>query len=112
VTVSTHILDAVSGRPATGVSVALTMRDPGGSWLPVEKGVTDADGRIGFAAATAGGAYRLTFATGLYFGARGVPTFYPEVVITFSTVTLEDGPGHFHVPLLLSPYAYSTYRGS
>jgi 5-hydroxyisourate hydrolase len=112
VTVSTHILDAVAGQPAAGVSVALTMRDPGGSWLPVEAGVTDADGRLRFAAETTGGAYRLTFGTGMYFANRGFVTFYPEVVITFSTVTLDDVPGHYHVPLLLSPYSYSTYRGS
>ena len=69
------------------------MLDSSGSWLPVEEGVTDADGRIGFAAATAGGAYRLTFATGLYFAARGIPTFYPEVVITFTTFVGGDlGP--------------------
>ena len=112
-TVSTHILDAVAGRPAAGVPVALTRLDPSGSWLPVEEGVTDPDGRIGFTAATAGGAYRLTFSTGLYFVARGIPTFYPEVVISFTTfVGGEASAGHFHVPLLLSPYAYSTYRGS
>jgi 5-hydroxyisourate hydrolase len=112
VTVSTHILDAVAGRPAGGVSVALCVREPGGSWLSVETGVTDADGRLRFGAETTGGTYRLTFATGLYFANRGMVTFYPEVVITFSTVGLDDVPGHYHVPLLLSPYSYSTYRGS
>jgi 5-hydroxyisourate hydrolase len=111
-TVSTHILDAVAGAPARGVSVELSARDDSRSWRPVETGVTDADGRILFAAETASGVYRLTFATGLYFSDRGVVGFYPEVVITFSTVTLDDAPGHFHVPLLLSPYSYSTYRGS
>ena len=111
-TVSTHILDAVAGGPAAGVSVSLSLRDPGGSWLPAEAGVTDADGRIRFATETTGGVYRLTFATGRYFANRGMVTFYPEVVITFSTVTLDDAPGHYHVPLLLSPYSYSTYRGS
>jgi 5-hydroxyisourate hydrolase len=110
VTVSTHILDAVAGRPAAGVSVSLSMRDPGGSWLLAEAGVTDADGRLRFATETAAGDYRLTFATGRYFADRGTATFYPEVVITFAAVA--DGPGHYHVPLLLSPYAYSTYRGS
>jgi 5-hydroxyisourate hydrolase len=111
-TVSTHILDAVAGTPAAGVSVSLSMRDPSDSWLLAEAGVTDTDGRLRFATETTGGAYRLTFATGLYFANRGVTTFYPEVVITFSTFTLGDSPGHYHVPLLLSPYAYSTYRGS
>jgi 5-hydroxyisourate hydrolase len=112
VTVSTHILDAVAGTPAPGVSVALSIRDTDGSWLSVEDGVTDADGRLRFAAETNGAVGRLTFATGVYFANRGVATFYPEVVITFSTFTLDATPGHYHVPLLLSPYAYSTYRGS
>jgi 5-hydroxyisourate hydrolase len=111
-TISTHVLDAVSGTPAPGVPVALSMRDAEGSWLPVEKGVTDADGRLRFAAETTGATGRLTFGTGLYFAARGMATFYPEVVITFSTFTLDATPGNYHVPLLLSPYAYSTYRGS
>jgi len=110
-TVSTHILDAVAGTPAAGVSVSLSTRDPGDSWLLAEAGVTDADGRLRFATETSGGTYRLTFATGPYFADRGVPAFYPEVVITFA-VEADDAPGHYHVPLLLSPYAYSTYRGS
>jgi 5-hydroxyisourate hydrolase len=112
VTVSTHILDAVAGVPARGVSVELSQRDDSRSWRSAETGVTDADGRILFASETASGVYRLTFATGPYFSDRGLAGFYPEVVITFSTVTGEETPGHFHVPLLLSPYAYSTYRGS
>ena len=111
-TVSTHILDAVAGTPAAGVSVSLSKRDPDESWLLAEAGVTDADGRLRFTTETTGGAYRLTFATGLYFSNVGRVGFYPEVVITFSTVTLEGAPGHYHVPLLLSPYSYSTYRGS
>ena len=112
-TVSTHILDAVAGRPAAGVPVELSLRDGDGrSWRSVEEGVTDADGRIRFAAETVSGVYRLTFATGLYFSDHGLAGFYPEVVITFSAVTFDDAPGHYHVPLLLSPYSYSTYRGS
>ena len=111
-TVSTHILDAVAGTPAAGVSVSLSMRDPSDSWLLAEAGVTDADGRLRFTTETTGGAYRLTFATGLYFSDHGLVGFYPEVVISFSTVTFDDAPGHYHVPLLLSPYSYSTYRGS
>ena len=110
-TVSTHILDAVAGAPARGVPVELAVREDGG-WRPVETGVTDADGRLRFAAETSGGVCRLTFDTGRYFSEHGRAGFYPEVVITFSTVTEDDAPGHFHVPLLLSPYAYSTYRGS
>jgi 5-hydroxyisourate hydrolase len=113
VTVSTHILDAVAGRPAAGVPVELSLRDDDArSWRSVETGVTDADGRIRFAAETVSGVYRLTFATGLYFSSAGHVGFYPEVVITFSAVSYDDAPGHYHVPLLLSPYSYSTYRGS
>ena len=111
-TVSTHILDAMAGAPATGVSVSLSRQDPDQSWLLAEAGVTDADGRLRFTTETPAGAYRLTFASGPYFADRGVPTFYPEVVITFAAVEADDAPGHYHVPLLLSPYAYSTYRGS
>lgn len=112
-TVSTHILDAVAGRPAAGVPVALAVRDSGGSWRTVEDGATDADGRLRFGAETAGAVSRLTFDSGRYFAENGLAGFYPEVVVTFSTVTADDGPaGHVHVPLLLSPYSYSTYRGS
>jgi 5-hydroxyisourate hydrolase len=141
-TVSTHVLDASLGTPAAGVSVALARltsdpltsdpltgdpltgdlllqgrlpEDPqSGVWQDVESGVTDPDGRHRFGAATPGGVYRLVFGTGAYFIARGVAAFYPEVTITF-TVAEPLGTasaGHFHVPLLLSPFSYSTYRGS
>jgi 5-hydroxyisourate hydrolase len=111
-TVSTHVLDAVAGAAARGVPVELSTRDDSGSWRPVEKGVTDADGRLRFTAEAPAGAARLTFGTGPWFSGRGIVTFYPEVVITFSTFAFDDGPRHYHVPLLLSPFAYSTYRGS
>jgi len=113
VTVSTHVLDASLGRPAAGVAVTLSVYGRSGAWETVESGETDADGRRRFGAATAPGVYRLVFGTGGYFERRGVAAFYPEVTITF---TVSDGPGgsagHYHVPLLLSPFAYSTYRGS
>ena len=108
-TISTHILDASLGTPAAGVSVTLSRLADG--WLDVESGVTDPDGRHRFAGDTPAGTYRLTFATGPYFAARSVPAFYPEVAITF-TIPEPEAAGHFHVPLLLSPFAYSTYRGS
>lgn len=103
---STHVLDAVSGIPAAAVPVTLTAA--GGEVLA--RAVTDDDGRI----ATLGddlhaGVYRLTFDTAAYFAATGTPAFYPEVVIAFE---ITDPQAHHHVPLLLSPYAYSTYRGS
>ena len=106
-TISTHVLDAALGRPAAGVAVRLD--GPSGS--PPVEAVTDADGRIGDLAGGAPqrGTYRLRFDTGTYFAAGGRPAFYPEVIITF---TVADGEEHYHVPLLLSPFAYSTYRGS
>ena len=108
--VTTHVLDAVTGRPAAGVAVALEHRGQKG-WQPVAEGRTDADGRIGrFGPDELGeGVYRVTFAVGDYFAEQGQDAFYPEVVISF---TLADPAGHYHVPLLLSPYAFSTYRGS
>ena len=114
-TISTHVLDASVGTPAAGVSVTLSRR--AGSWLDVESGVTDADGRHRFVADTPAGTYCLTFGTGAYFTARAVAAFYPEVAVTFTIPepadgTSAEGTGHFHVPLLLSPFAYSTYRGS
>lgn len=105
VTVSTHVLDAATGTPAAALAVRLT--DSNG--VEVGSGSTDADGRVG-ALATAPippGRYRLSFDTGEWFRGRGRDTFYPEVVITF-----DASGGHTHVPLLLSPFAYSTYRGS
>jgi 5-hydroxyisourate hydrolase len=106
-TVSTHVLDATAGIPAAGVDVALAGRDAGGSWLVAERGATDAGGRYRFAGPLRHGEWRLTFGTGPYFERQGTASFYPEVTITFLVAA-----GHYHVPLLLSPFAYSTYRGS
>ena len=108
--VTTHVLDATTGRPAAGVEATLE-RQTGAGWQGVASGRTDADGRIGnFGPADLPwDTYRVRFAVGAYFADRGQPTFYPEVVIPF---TLDDADAHYHVPLLLSPYAYSTYRGS
>ena len=112
-TLSTHVLDATTGRPAAGVQIRLDRGD-GGGWAPVSQGQTDGDGRLRLAGYGSGaefepGVYRITFATGAYFSARGAASFYPEVTITFE---ITDRDEHYHVPLLLSPYAYSTYRGS
>jgi 5-hydroxyisourate hydrolase len=122
VTLSTHVLDATTGRPAAGVQVRLDCAisgggdasGSGGGWAPASRGQTDGDGRLrlagyGGSAAFEPGVYRITFATGAYFSARGAASFYPEVTITFE---ITDRDEHYHVPLLLSPYAYSTYRGS
>lgn len=107
--VSTHVLDTMTGRPASGVTVVLSRRD-GSGWAPVASGTTDADGRVpALAAGLAPGDHRLVFATGEWFAAAGRDTFYPEVTLTFTVGAAEE---HLHVPLLLAPYAYSTYRGS
>ncbi|CAN5344823.1 hydroxyisourate hydrolase [soil metagenome] len=104
--VSTHILDAVTGRPAAGVAVTLT--DSTGTI--VAQAVTDDDGRVSsLTDAPLSGVYRLTFDTASYFAAQAVVGFYPEVIISFE---ITDAATKYHVPLLLSPYAYSTYRGS
>lgn len=108
--VTTHVLDTGSGRPAPGVPVALQALD-GERWVPLADGITDADGRIKELGPErlASGTYRLVFDTGKYFVASGTETFFPEVTLTFSVNKTEP---HYHVPLLLSPFAYSTYRGS
>jgi 5-hydroxyisourate hydrolase len=105
-TLSTHVLDAVRGTPAAGVAVRL---ERGGAVLA--QAATDADGRIGRVgdADLAPGTYELAFATGEYFAGHGTETFYPQVRVAF---TVADPDRHYHVPLLLSPFAYSTYRGS
>lgn len=104
---STHVLDAVNGTPAVGIRVAL-FRDSDGE---ISTAATDADGRIAelLPGPIDSGTYRLSFDTGQYFESLGTPTFYPEVSISF---TVADPLAHYHVPLLLSPFAYSTYRGS
>lgn len=105
--VSTHVLNAVTGHPAVGVPVTLT--DADGTLLAA--GSTDDDGRIGRLGDDdrSPGVYRLRFDTGAFFAAHGIVAFYPEIVIAF---TVTDPAGTYHVPVLLSPYAYSTYRGS
>jgi 5-hydroxyisourate hydrolase len=105
--VSTHVLDAVRGRPAADVRVQLERRDGSGGWRPVADGATDADGRVAeLAADSPAGVYRLTLDTEGHFGPDA---FYPEVVVTFRVV---DAEAHHHVPVLLSAYSYTTYRGS
>jgi 5-hydroxyisourate hydrolase len=109
-TLSTHVLDAVSGLPASDVRVALDRRDADG-WQPLGEAVTDDDGRVRDLApgGLGTGVHRLVFATGAYFSATGQTGFYPEVSVVFEVT---DPGRHYHVPLLLSPFAFSTYRGS
>jgi 5-hydroxyisourate hydrolase len=103
---STHVLDAVSGTPATGVPVTLLdARD-----TVLAGATTDEDGRVADLGDGLGpGVYRLRFDTATYFSAKEVTAFYPEIVIAFE---ITDSAGKYHVPVLLSPFAYSTYRGS
>jgi 5-hydroxyisourate hydrolase len=105
--ISAHILDALAGTPARGVSVRL--ESDGGETLGTA--VTDADGRVTELGPDSldPGAYRVTFGTGEYFAGRRQETFYPSVTVSFTVVA---GERHYHVPLLLSPYSYTTYRGS
>ena len=103
--ISTHVLDSVSGRPAAGMTVRLLAGEQ-----VVAEGSTDADGRCRLAEGDTGpGAHRLVFGTGEWFADQGRETFYPEVVLTFA---VREPAEHHHVPLLLAPFAYSTYRGS
>ena len=111
---TTHVLDAADGAPAVGIAVELA--DARG--LPIAEAVTDADGRASLGPERLpAGEYTLAFRTGPYFAAQGKDTFYPFVTVTFRVEGSDDAdadmPGrHLHVPLLLSPFAYSTYRGS
>jgi 5-hydroxyisourate hydrolase len=109
--ITTHVLDTGRGRPAAGVPVLLEREEAPGAWTPVSTGTTDANGRLASLLTTVpgGGTFRLTFETGAYFEAAGVAAFYPRVVVTFHTT---DADEHYHVPLLLSAFGYSTYRGS
>ena len=110
-TITTHVLDVARGRPAGGVLV--TLERVGGSQSTVlARSTTDGDGRIkAFAPAPAlqPGTYRLTFEVGSYFAEMAVEAFYTRVIVEFD---VRDTAQHHHVPLLLSPYGYSTYRGS
>ncbi len=110
--ITTHVLDTSKGRPAAGVLVVLEQRTEG-AYRELGRGETDADGRLRTllpaGEALAGGVYRLTFHTEAYFAQSGVEGFYPEVSIAF---VVRDPAQHYHVPLLLNPFGYSTYRGS
>jgi 5-hydroxyisourate hydrolase len=109
--ISTHVLDTMRGTPAAGLEVTLSRREPDGDWTVVGQAVTDADGRVRELTDDEldAGDYRLEFATQPYFARSGLSAFYPEVAVVFS---LEDPTGHVHVPLLLSPFGYTTYKGT
>lgn len=107
--ITTHVLDTARGKPAAGVPVTLEWR--GSAWEPAGSGVTDADGRCReiLQRPRAAGVWRLRFDVAAYFAALGVESFYPSVEICFE---VRDPAQHYHVPLLIAPFGYSTYRGS
>jgi len=111
--ITTHVLDLSLGKPGAGIRVRLEYRSQSGGWQTIGDGVTDADGRINDLASAGWdlqpGNYRLGFETGPYFLLRDVECFFPQVMISF---VVDDTAQHYHVPLLLSPFGYSTYRGS
>ncbi len=108
---TTHVLDTSIGKPAQGVAVTLDYLTSG-TWKKLAEGITNADGRINDMLVPDNslqtGIYRLSFETAAYFSAQDKKTFYPKITIEFEV----SDAGHYHVPLLLSPYGYSTYRGS
>jgi len=122
--ITSHILDTARGAPAAGVRVALAVRGAAGEWREIATGITDTDGRVADLLAGAGdgdgagagasGEYRLTFATADYHRDHGVACFHPrvEVVFTVAGVAADNPDAHYHIPLLLSPFGYTTYRGS
>lgn len=111
--ITTHVLDTTLGRPAAGVPIQLDILAAAGAWQELARGTTDADGRLrtllptGFPLAP--GLYRIIFDTGAYFDSLKIRGFYPYVSIVFEVLHLDE---HYHVPLLLNPFGYSTYRGS
>lgn len=104
-TCSTHVLDAALGTPASGLSLALT--DEAGETLAT--GMTDADGRVSLEADLPGGVYAITYSTGQWFASAGRRTLFPAVDVVFE---VDPAERHYHVALLLSPFSYTTYRGS
>jgi 5-hydroxyisourate hydrolase len=111
--ITSHVLDTAAGKPAGGIAVVLEIAQAGDRWTELARGKTDDNGRIGqfvpVLEALEPASYRLRFLTGPYFAATGVAGFYPEVDVI---IQIDDPAQHYHVPLLLSPFGYTTYRGS
>ncbi len=111
--ITTHVLDIAQGRPAQGVPVVLELQIAPSAWKVIGENKTDSDGRSRNLLAPdyplQAGNYRIRFDTNAYFASQSVKGFYPEVTVIF---TVRDTTQHYHVPLLLSPFGYSTYRGS
>src|SRR3989441_11619778 len=112
-TISTHILDISRGAPAGGVAVRLDLQNTNESWTELSHAWTDEDGRVKpfflIEEPLPAGTYRLVFDTDAYFSTLDIAAFYPQVSVVFKT---DEAPQHYHVPLLISPFGYSTYRGS
>ena len=111
--ISTHVLNTAEGRPAARVAVVLEQSVGKNQWQTIGYGETDADGRLRdlmpAGKSVTPGVYRLVFDTHSYFAAQGKPSFYPHVMVVFQTLA---GEAHYHVPLLVGPFGYTTYRGS
>lgn len=110
--ITTHVLDTSKGKPAQGIHISLKKPNADGTWTEIGRGETNMDGRLPELLPKEKklppGVYRLDFDTASYFKAQEIKSFYPSVSITFETVD----QSHYHVPLLLNPYGFSTYRGS
>jgi 5-hydroxyisourate hydrolase len=111
--ISTHVLDTSRGKPAVGIVVKLEIQLAAGQWKELAHGETDADGRVSNLLPgnhqLARGVYRLTFETSAYFRSTGTQCFFPRIPVVFE---IQEPAAQYHVPLLLSPHGYSTYRGS
>ena len=111
--ITTHVLDTSLGKPASSVLIVLEIQNADDGWRELGRGRTDAAGRLKDLLPAnfnlCEGIYRLTFATAEYFATQNLSSFYPEVAIIFR---VSDAAQHYHVPLLLNPFGYSTYRGS
>ena len=110
--ITTHVLNTMTGKPASGIKIILEELDVNRRWIDLASGITNSDGRIAdlLDAGTPleNGIYRMVFETQQYFDQQDLKSFYPEIPIIFEITD----QSHYHIPLLLSPYGYSTYRGS
>jgi 5-hydroxyisourate hydrolase len=111
--ITTHVLDITVGKPGAGIPVTLERKTHATGWQVIGEGITDFDGRANDLMSANDvfepGHYRLTFETATYFTAKEIESFFPQVTVSF---VVRDALKHYHVPLLLSPFGYSTYRGS
>ncbi len=114
--ITTHILDTSRGKPAANLAIHLEIRISETEWKSLKHSKTNAEGRaedlLSPEMSAQPGIYRLTFDTASYYQLHGVPSFYPSVTVIFKIIETSKPNEHYHVPLLLSPYGYSTYRGA